>query len=331
MRFVVVGGGAIGLLYAARLALSGCGVHVVTRTAQQAAMLAGEGIRFILDGREAVAAVEASSSERSGADVPAAQWVLLTVKQTSLDAAAADALSRLLMPGAGLICMQNGIGHVEMLQERLPHAQIYAAVTSEGALREDAGSVRMTGSGELHFGRAPQSFANRDIAGAEGSGKEAGNYELAPQAGDSEKMLLGALRKAGINAWLSNDMGNRIYRKLLINSVINPLTAIYDVENGRLPEHPSRLALMRGLHAEAEAVLIRAGMEPASDSWERLLEICMLTAPNISSMLGDVRGGRLTEVDWINGGVVRLARRLGMEAPLNEAVRRMVHALKPLN
>lgn len=327
MQVVVIGGGAIGLLYAARLALSGVRVHVVTRTAQQAAALAGAGLRCRIEDEEAVAAVEASTWDTCGAELMSAQWVLLTVKQTALDAGLIGALSRLLQPDAALICLQNGIGHLGPLQEGLPHARIYAAVTSEGALREDCATVRMTGRGQLHFGPPPSwdygGDRNVDACQAADGGRSD------PRIPEQEKMLLGMLRKAGIDAFLSNDMGNRIYRKLLINAVINPLTAIFGVENGLLPEHPFRLALMNRLHKETEAVLLRAGMEPQADAWQRLLDVCRLTAPNVSSMLADARNGKLTEVDWINGGVAKLAHRLGMEAPLNEAVRIMVHALKP--
>ncbi len=167
-------------------------------------------------------------------------------------------------------------------------------------------TVNHTGYGMLTFGGWPLPQAESD---------------------QMQKMLAEALDHAGIDAKLSNEMSNRLYHKLLINAVINPLTAIYGVTNGDLPQDPMRKKLMAALHAESEAILKAVGWRHDEDSWERLLTICKQTASNESSMLRDVKAGRMTEVDWINGGITALAKRFNMQSPLNDAMTAIIKSL----
>ncbi|GBF75459.1 hypothetical protein PA598K_03872 [Paenibacillus sp. 598K] len=298
MRIWIIGAGAIGMLYAARLAAGGTVVRLLTRTPEQAEALRVEGIKWSGSAAHGHEAVQASAIveelEDFGPDA-----VLLTVKQVHIDDRMILKLASLVPQTADIYCLQNGIGHLERLRAELPGHRILAAVTTDGALRVGQREVRHTGVGELWLEEIPS--ADREAA-------------------ERQKKLLVAMKKAGIGVFLSNQMENRMYRKLLLNSVINPLTALFGVKNGELPDDPERLAVMRALHEEAAAVLQRAGLPLDGDEWERLLALCRLTADNESSMLRDVRSGRPTEIDWINGGVVALARQLGLETPLNEAI-----------
>lgn len=298
MKLLIIGAGAIGMLYAARLAAGGQTVRILTRTSEQAEALRVEGIQWrgsAAHGHETVPASAATTDlEGFGPDA-----VLLTVKQVHIDDGLIRKLASLVPQAAEMYCLQNGIGHLERLRAELPGHRILAAVTTDGALRVGQREVRHTGAGELWLEEIPSGEA---------------------EAAERQKKLLVAMKKAGISAFLSNQMENRMYRKLLLNSVINPLTALFGVKNGELPDDPERLAVMRALHEETAAVLKQAGLLLDGDEWERLLALCRLTADNESSMLRDVRSGRPTEVDWINGGVVGLARQLGLNAPLNEEI-----------
>lgn len=169
--------------------------------------------------------------------------------------------------------------------------------------------VLHTGNGETWIGDSPENGGN---------GANPWEYQ--------QKMLLDALRKAGFSSFLSNEIHNRIYYKLLINSVINPLTALFDVSNGELPKHPIRLELMKRLHAESQDILMAAGMEPRQEAWEELLQVCIRTSDNISSMLSDVRKGKETEIQAINGAILSLGNQYGKPAPLNRAVTDLITA-----
>ncbi|GGD71136.1 ketopantoate reductase family protein [Paenibacillus nasutitermitis] len=310
MRIIIIGAGSLGLMYAARLAAGGASVAMITRGEKQAIALR-DGICLDKADRQSISGpVPAASLDQAGSllQPSARDWIWLTVKQAHLNDAFMDKLkdSGLLAGEASLLALQNGIGHMERLEAAFPGNPLYAAVTTEGALRVNERHVRYTGHGVITFGKWPK--------GAE--------KDRNPQ-----KMLLKTLYAAGIEAELSNDMGNRVYEKLLMNAVINPLTAIYGIRNGALAEDGRLKEEMAALHAETEKILLASGMKADSNSWQRLLQVCKQTAENESSMLRDVKAGRTTEIDWINGGISLIARRQGLPSPLNDAVTTAVKSL----
>lgn len=320
MRVGIIGGGSIGLLFGAKLAEAGAEVTIWTRTEEQTAAITSAGIR-LLDGQrgervvrargewlsdEKLTAASAALAEAEG--IMPVDWYLLALKQTDLTAETVDRIGRLLRLTPGypdLLCLQNGIGHMEKLTAvTAGYSCVYNAVTSVGAKREDARSVRHTGEGQLFIASTS-----------------------APEAVIRQKMLLATLIRAGFDASLSNDIHNRVYQKLLVNAVINPLTALFDIQNGELPGRPARRSLMKALHDETVNVLRAAGMTEWPDSWEGVLAVCERTSRNVSSMLADIRAGKRTEIAAINGEIVRLAAAMEMQAPLNESVLRLVEAL----
>lgn len=311
LKIHIVGGGAIGLLHAGLLARAGQEVTVWTRTDKQAERLQAEGVRLeTLDGvvRDIAVDSHSLSSLQAGpiGEEHSAAWIILTVKQSHIDESLLHRLRRLSSGTTAILCLQNGIGHMEKLAAALPDALLYAGVTSVGARRlDDARHVRHTGDGPLWFGAYSEDKKDDYL----------------------QNLLLKILKTAGFRAGLSNEMKDMIYQKLLINAVINPLTAIYDTTNGELPQHPTRLRLMRSLYEETSAILSADGMKPGGDGWQLVMQVCAATAANVSSMLSDVRAGRQTEIDWINGGVSGLAVRLGIASPLNDAVTALVKQL----
>lgn len=326
MQFDIIGGGSIGLLYGARLAEAGADVTIWTRSEEQASMLLSNGIALReLDGASERIVKVRSRWSRDAANLStpsvvknraADRWILLTVKQTDLNEELLDQLAHIAAygghPAAAVICLQNGIGHLEKLQNRLLHTPLIAAVTTEGAKRLDGRSVEHTGKGQLFLAEWTENQRKQDDS-----------FEIA------QKMLVNMLQSAGFTIKLSNDIDNRIFSKLLINAVINPLTAIFDVTNGELPNHSTRENLMRALYGESEKILRAAGMTTEIDGWQQIIEVCKLTSGNVSSMLSDIRAGKETEISAINGGIVRLAESCGLEAPLNKAIIELVQALHP--
>ncbi|WP_051250911.1 ketopantoate reductase family protein [Paenibacillus harenae] len=326
MIFDVIGGGSLGLLFGGRLAQAGADVTVWTRSREQAAELKAQGIRLqALDGGERVVPVKGNWVEHAAArrhpeergTNAAVRFILLTVKQTDLNDRLLDQIKALAGKGAesakGVVCLQNGIGHLERIQVCLDAIPVIAAVTTEGARRLDARTVEHTGTGQLWLGH----WGGQD---GNGSKPEELNESL-------QKMLIPTLQSAGFTSFLSNDMEDRIYNKLLINAVINPLTALFDVTNGELPAHPARRTLMKALYEETANVLRQSGIAADEDGWKLILDVCGKTSGNVSSMLGDVRAGRKTEIDAINGGIIAMARSLALQVPLNQAVTAFIHAL----
>jgi len=132
-RTIVMGGGALGLLLAARLAAAGVPVQVWTRTEEQARAIARFGIGLEEEGRRRVVPVEACAFGDARAGEPG--LVLMALKQTALTEELLKALGRKLAVGSVVALFQNGVGHAERFADALPGRRILAAVTTEGALR----------------------------------------------------------------------------------------------------------------------------------------------------------------------------------------------------
>jgi len=313
MSIAIAGGGSLGLLLAGKLNAAGCPAELWTRSEEQAERIRREGVTVIDEatGTRTTADVKAVPLEKAAPRNDIA--VLLTVKQTALTPPFLARLKDLLPKEHTLAVFCNGIGHFDKLKAAIPDAELAAAVTTEAALRSGPATVRHTGKGHIWLGRATL-FDEWPPAYAESP--------------DSDRMqyIESRLKPAGFTVSMSNDMTERMLRKLLINAVINPLTALLRIRNGELTSTPARLALMRQLYDETESILRGYGLE-AGPHWEELLEVCDRTAANRSSMLQDISAGRDTEIEAINGAVGRLAERLGLSASWNVKLTALVKAI----
>ncbi|MFC5703611.1 ketopantoate reductase family protein [Cohnella faecalis] len=320
-EWAVVGGGSLGLLLAGKLAAAGCRVVLWTRTSEQAERIEADGIAI-----EEMSGVVSQPVRLRAIPISSVKGIhegpiLLTVKQTALDSELYSFL-RLATGGAGRIYLfQNGVGHVEKLARALPGTTLTPAITTEGALRLGPSSVRHTGKGAIWFGvvGAAELLPMPMTTGIDS--------ENALFADSSVRNVAEMMKQAGFTVFLSNELEKRVLRKLLINSVINPLTALLRIPNGQLLKTPERLSLARELFDETAKVLERSGLPDAANAWDEVAAVCEATATNLSSMLQDVQAGRATEIDAINGAVCRLAERNGLEAPLNAAVTALIKAL----
>jgi 2-dehydropantoate 2-reductase len=132
--------------------------------------------------------------------------------------------------------------------------------------------------------------------------------------------FLAPLRAAGLPVRTVPELAPELWRKALVNAAINPVTALYRVENGRLLEAPYRAEAARLLR-EAQRASALAGFPFTDEEADRSLELVLrATAGNRSSMLQDVERGRPTEIDAISGAIVRTAASHGVDLPATRAV-----------
>ncbi|WP_179218713.1 ketopantoate reductase family protein [Saccharibacillus sp. O23] len=317
MNIEVIGGGSLGLLFAAGAAAGGASVALYTRKEEQALRIAREGIevRSAEDRpplRIPAGAIAALSIERHAERTKTGEdtWVVLALKQKDLNEELIDRLKADLGAKDRLFCLQNGVGHIERLRRALPNHDIYAAITTEGARRSDANSVLRAGQGATLFGLPGTASV------------------FSPQKEAAEKKLIDLFAAAGLTLSASNEIETVMYRKLMINAVINPLTAIWKIENGALLASRHRIETMRGIFEEIGHVYALAGISFEAGWWEDLIGVCRATSRNRSSMLEDVTHGRSTEARWICGGIVDLARGFKAEAPLNRMLLELIEGMK---
>ncbi|MFC5532168.1 ketopantoate reductase family protein [Cohnella yongneupensis] len=314
----IIGGGSLGLLLGGKLSRAGCAVTIVTKTAEQAERLAEAGITIedAVAGEPSVTVpIEAVAVEDASATDGLA---LLTVKQTALTDNFMKWLADIVPIGATVVLFQNGVGHVDKLRLGLPGRELLVAVTTEGALRTGPTTVLHTGKGEIRIGEWGLSHDEE---------WDANNQNSREDALKTPFVLESLFKQAGFTVILSNKLEEAVWRKLLINAVINPLTALLRVRNGQLPATRERMELMRALFDETYTILSNRGLAEERDAlWQSVLAVCDSTKRNESSMLQDVLSGRETEVDAINGAVSRLAAEQGMKAPWNDAICALVKA-----
>lgn len=314
------------MLFTVRLAEAGAELELAVRRLSQKERLISAGVSLI----------EACSASEEGADAApihlafpkitlmdedrrmeesrnreqqgSMHWIVLAVKQSAITRDFAEAIRRRMGADSWVVCLQNGIGHVETLTEYIPAERIMLAVTTEGASKRSETEAAHTGRGTTWIG------------GASSSDNE--------EAAAAQKKWVALLNVAGFQAFLSKNMTSRVWQKLLVNAVINPLTAILQVTNGELPGLPQAQQLMRALFDEGTALAAALRIELDPDLWEQLLDVCRRTAANRSSMLQDVLAGRPTEIDAINGGLLKQAGAIGLAMPSNQAVYQLVKALE---
>jgi 2-dehydropantoate 2-reductase len=298
----IIGAGAMGSLFGGRLAQSGTDALLFDINEAHVAAIRKHGLR-IEDAATGAVEVCRPRATRDAEELKEAKFLLVFVKSAATEAVARR-FAALAAPGAVAVTVQNGLGNEAILKAHFGPARTAAGVTAQGATFVGPGHVRHAGRGPTHL-----CMSDRN------------NRRLAP--------LVEALTRAGLETRLEDDIANLIWSKLLINVGINALTALVGVPNGQLLHSETTLALMGDLVAEAAAVAKALGVSLTyEDPLARVLEVAEKTGKNRSSMLQDFDNERATEIDFINGAVVREAERLGLPAPVNRTVSRLVKAVE---
>lgn len=301
MKICVIGPGALGCLLAALLARAGHQVWLLDHRAARARLISTQGI--VLHDRSGRSMVPVRATADL-AQIGLVSLAFLCVKSEAVEVAARRALPA-LVPGSLLIALQNGIAHHSwLLTLSVPWA---LGVTAQGASLLEPGVVRHGGEGQTSLGF---------LSDAE----EAARVKLQEAAE--------LLSRAGIPTEINPDILAAAWNKLIVNAGINALTALEDCANGELLARPAALAAMQAAVREAAQVATACGVRVVHDPEAMTMGVCRDTAENISSMLQDVRQGRRTEVEAINGVIVHRAAALGIPVPTNQKLLAGIKALE---
>ncbi len=304
-KIVIIGPGALGCLFAARLAaLDGPQVWILDRSRERADFLNRRGIKVIEnDSPAGNLRLNATAGAKS---IGSADLILLCVKSYDVETALVKSLP-LCKSDTLLIALQNGILHLPRLISTKNPGYRAAGVTAMGATLVSTGEIKFGGSGTTQIGF------------------------LEPQDNHADKLLKNAayiLTSAAIATSIETDIRQNIWAKLMTNIGINALTVIYDCPNGGLLENPGAKQMLAQAVLEAQKVAQALGMNFGHDPVAKTYAVCRATAQNISSMLQDIRHNRPTEIEAINGAVLQEARRLGIAAPVNKELVQRVRAME---
>ncbi|OIK15184.1 2-dehydropantoate 2-reductase [Bacillus sp. MUM 13] len=285
MKIGIIGGGAVGLLFAAYLN-DDHEITIYTRTQEQAELINREGLLLVSQNRHTVKKVSAS---RMSEQVKREEMLIVAVKQYQLT----DILSSIGDIGIPLLFLQNGYAHIELLK-KLSSDSIFVGAVEHGAFKQSGNSVEHTGMGKTR---------------------------IAAFSGDLALLPFSYHKNNDFPFVWEEDYREMLIEKLAANCVINPLTGILGVKNGALIENPHYYQVFEALFHEISHVL---ELKEPQSHFERITQICRNTSENTSSMLSDLENGRSTEIDSILGYAVAEAKVKKKEIPLAAALLSMI-------
>ncbi|WP_203362217.1 2-dehydropantoate 2-reductase [Bacillus sp. REN10] len=293
MKIGIVGGGAIGLLFASQLA-DVYPTVVFAKTTEQAEALAEQGITYIENHQMVRRFVQADVTEHI--DQYQLDLLFIAVKQYQLPII--WSYVERINQEVPLVFLQNGMGHLEAL-DRLPHKHLFVATVEHGVLRTEATSIEIRGRNQTN---------------------------ISAYRGDRKKLLsfLTPFKVTFPFVW-SEKTRSMLLEKLAVNVVINPLTALLKVPNGELVTNPFFLNLAHTVFVELSTVFPD---EMDEGVWPKIKGICVKTANNRSSMLTDLEKGRQTEIDAIVGYVLKEANKYGVDVPVLNTMYSMMKGLE---
>ncbi|WP_164462166.1 2-dehydropantoate 2-reductase [Bacillus sp. FJAT-42376] len=287
MKAGIIGGGAIGLLFAAYLSRNHQ-ITLYTNKEEQASIIKREGVSVIKDGVSTTSFPDATSSRNY-----AEELLIVTVKQFQLR----EILTRLIdEKPKTILFLQNGMGHIKSLRQLRGHL-LYTGSVSHGAEKRGARTVLHNGTGTTVFSPFPEG---------------------------EESMSIHSLAANDFPFHFHHSWYEVLADKLLVNACINPLTALLGVANGTLLENPHYFSLLEKVFNEVFPLL---NLNDPFLKWEHVQNVCQATASNTSSMLKDIQLNRKTEIEAIAGYILERAAEKNKQAPvvsfLYEAVKGM--------
>jgi 2-dehydropantoate 2-reductase len=299
-NIVIAGPGAMGCLFAGALSGPGREVWLLDKNVERAREIENRGVIIERDNKQSVFKLRATADP---GEPGAADLVIVCVKAYDT-AAAAETARPLVGPRTAVLSLQNGLGNVEALVSAFGQERVLGGTTAQGANLVGPGHVRHAGAGETVIGEAGGGLARA-------------------------QKIAGLFLKSDIETTTTTDLPALIWSKLVINAAINPLTAILGVRNGALAQTGAARDMMREVCREVAMVCDKKGLRLLfDDPLEKAISVARATGDNISSMLADVRARKRTEADQISGAVAREADSLGLNAPVNRTLARIVKAME---
>ncbi|MCK9380521.1 MAG: 2-dehydropantoate 2-reductase [Sulfuritalea sp.] len=293
MKIAVMGAGAVGCYYGGMLARAGHEVVLIGRP-QHVDAVRRDGLFMDTKSFQEHVAMQAAT-DASG--IEGAQLVLCCVKSTDTENAAAE-MQPHLASGAVVLSLQNGVDNAERLQAALGR-EVLPAVVYVATEMAGPGHVKHHGRGELVIG---------------------------PSAASQELAALFAA--AGVPVQISDNVAGALWTKLTVNCAYNALSAITQLPYGRLVQGQGVEDVMRDVVQECLAVAQGDGVVVPGDIWEAVQRIVHTMPGQLSSTAQDVARHKPSEIDYLNGHVLRRGAALGIATPVNRVLHTLVKLLE---
>jgi 2-dehydropantoate 2-reductase len=301
VRVCIVGCGAVGSLFAANLAaLDDVDVWAYDLDRAHVDAINERGLRLVGAG-DVVGRLRATSDP---AELPPCDFGIVATKAMHTSGAV-SAVAHAFADGA-VASVQNGVGNEESIAEHV--GRVIRGTTFPAGKLLEPGVVQWDVKGDTTLGP----------------------FEPSPAGVDEIDRLADACTRAGMPTHAVSDARPAQWRKVIFNAATNPIGALTGLTHGRVCERPDLRRLVSALVDEGRAVAAAQGIELDADP-EELIDHA--ARPDVAyghkaSMLQDVEAHRPTEVDYLNGGIARFGRELGVPTPLNTAITALVKGLE---
>jgi len=301
VKVCVVGCGAVGSLFAANLAqLDDVEVWAYDLAREHVDAINAKGLR-LTGASEVVGRVRATTD---ASELPACDFGIVATKAMHTESAMAET-AHAFAEGA-VASVMNGVGNEETLARHVE--RVIRGTTFPAGRILEPGLVQWDVRGDTTLGP----------------------FEPSPARMEAVERLADACTRAGMPTRAVADARPAQWRKVIFNAATNPIGALTGLAHGRVCERPDLRALVTALVDEGKAVAAAQGITLDADP-EELIDHA--ARPDVAydhkaSMLQDVEARRLTEIDFLNGGIARFGRELGVPTPLNDAVTALVKGLE---
>jgi 2-dehydropantoate 2-reductase len=286
LKIAVMGAGAVGCYYGGMLARAGHEVVLIARP-QHALAVEQDGLRMETKAFDEQVRLAASSDASA---VRGAKLVLFCVKSTDTESAGAQMLPH-LAPDALILTLQNGVDNADRLRTVLPQHEVAAAVVYVATEMAGPGHVRHHGRGELVI---EPSSASETVA----------------------RMLIAA----GVPTEVSGNARGALWAKLILNCAYNAVSAITQLPYGKMVEGEGVRDAMRDVVAECLAVAKAEGVIVPADMLTAVDKLAASMPSQYASTAQDLARGKRTEIDYLNGLIVRRGGALGIATPANRVL-----------
>jgi 2-dehydropantoate 2-reductase len=297
-QIMIIGAGAVGGYFGAHLAKNNPNVSFLLRP-RTCEAVRKNGLTIRSASGNFTVHSKVSSDPR---DLPAPDLIILGVKAYDLDGAL-DQLEPILTMKTVMLTLQNGVDVEDRILARLHRdcivggvAFIYSKIVEPGVIE--------------HYKR-----------GVVAVGEMMGHKSERVQA------IVDAFTQAGIQCQLSEDIRKRKWEKMCWNCVFNPITVLINDRVAKALDHPEMMGVIRQIVGEVAAVSATLKVPLAPDIAEKTIQATQAIRDIHTSMYDDWKAGRPTEIDSLNGYIVRKGRELGIPTPVNEALMAMVKAV----
>jgi 2-dehydropantoate 2-reductase len=296
MRITVIGAGAMGGLFGSLMTEAGLDVQLVDIWEEHVRKIKQDGLRIESDGRIRHVELDIYTDYRQ---TRPADLIVVFVKGPQT-AAAAKAAAESVDPNGVVLTLQNGLGNGDVLAEAMDPKMVIAGTTAYGSTILGPGSIRHAGKGPTIVGPWAGCPLEKVHAAAQ------------------------ALSRATIETAVHENAHAVVWNKLLVNVGINAIVALTHISNGQLLDLEITRRLSRAAVEEGLAVARAMKVDVREDAVEHCWWVAEQTGKTRASMGQDVDARRQTEIDTINGAIVRLGRQHGLATPINFALTALI-------